>query len=241
MVTFVVSRTILEIWRLIGRKSPIRPTPPSFNALARGEPLRILGWTWYPPETRMMGLSYGEEIMIVGRTIWTQCTSVTDRRTDRITLTKTVQRIASHGNNCATRCCPLASNDDFRQDTVLQHRRLLIEIESCYKVYDQIPLVLSCSWAGFEQVCVCDQSATKKSETWSLTWLDLSQVSTCRDRSIAIGLRPAFRLLVGKRARWILQATDAQTVFGGRLLLDQFRPSVCLSVCLEHPEHEHCH
>ena len=23
------------------------PTPPSFNALARGDPLRILGWTWY--------------------------------------------------------------------------------------------------------------------------------------------------------------------------------------------------
>ena len=59
------------------------------------------------PETRMMGLPYGEEIMIVGRTMWTQCTSVTDgqtdgrtdRRTDIITITKTVQRIASHGKN----------------------------------------------------------------------------------------------------------------------------------------------
>ena len=30
----------------------------------------------------MMGLPYGEEIMIVGRTMWTQCTSVTDGRTD---------------------------------------------------------------------------------------------------------------------------------------------------------------
>jgi len=29
-----------------------------------------------------MGLPYGEEIMIVGRTMWTQSTSVTDRRTD---------------------------------------------------------------------------------------------------------------------------------------------------------------
>ena len=37
------------------------------------------------PETRMMGLSYGEEIMIVGRTMWTQCTSVTDGQTDRQT------------------------------------------------------------------------------------------------------------------------------------------------------------
>ena len=52
----------------------------------------------------MMGLPYGEEIMIVGRTMWTQSTSVTDRRTDRqtdrITITDTVQRIASHGKNC---------------------------------------------------------------------------------------------------------------------------------------------
>ena len=47
-------------------------------------------------ETRMMGLPYGEEIVIVGRTMWTQSTSVTDRQTDRITITKTVQRIASH-------------------------------------------------------------------------------------------------------------------------------------------------
>ena len=55
----------------------------------------------------MMGLPYGEEIMIVGRTMWTQSTSVTDRRTDRqtdrqtdrIIITDTVQRIASHGKN----------------------------------------------------------------------------------------------------------------------------------------------
>ena len=57
-------------------------------------------------ETRMMGLPYGEEIMIVGQTMWTQSMSVTDRwtdrrtdgQTDRITITKTV-RIASHGKN----------------------------------------------------------------------------------------------------------------------------------------------
>jgi len=55
----------------------------------------------------MMGLPYGEEIVIVGQTVWTQSTSVTDRRTDgrtdrqsdRITITKTVQRRASHGKN----------------------------------------------------------------------------------------------------------------------------------------------
>ena len=55
------------------------------------------------PETRMMGLPCGEEIMIVGRTMCTQSTSVTDGRTDkqadRITITNTVQRIASHGKN----------------------------------------------------------------------------------------------------------------------------------------------
>ena len=59
------------------------------------------------PETRMMGLPYGEEIMIVGRTVWTQSTSVTDGqtdgRTDRITITDTVQT-ASHDNNCGLRC-----------------------------------------------------------------------------------------------------------------------------------------
>ena len=37
------------------------------------------------PETKMMGLPYGEEIMIVGRTMWTQSTSVTDGQTDRRT------------------------------------------------------------------------------------------------------------------------------------------------------------
>jgi len=33
----------------------------------------------------MMGLPYGEEIIIVGRTTWTQFTSVSDRQTDRQT------------------------------------------------------------------------------------------------------------------------------------------------------------
>ena len=55
-----------------------------------------------------MGLPYGEEIMIVGRTMWTQSTSVTDRqtngRTELITITKTVQRIASHGNKKLSYC-----------------------------------------------------------------------------------------------------------------------------------------
>ena len=37
------------------------------------------------PETRMMGLPYGEKIMIVGQTMWTQSTSVSDGQTDRQT------------------------------------------------------------------------------------------------------------------------------------------------------------
>ena len=37
----------------------------------------------------MMRLPHGEEIMIVGRTVWTQSTSVTDGRTDRQTDRRT--------------------------------------------------------------------------------------------------------------------------------------------------------
>jgi len=33
----------------------------------------------------MLWLPYGEESKIVGRTMWTQCTSATDGRTDRQT------------------------------------------------------------------------------------------------------------------------------------------------------------
>jgi len=64
-----------------------------------GWPPSNFGLIVISPETRMMGLPYGEKIMIVGRTVWTQSTSVTDRRTDRITITKTVQCSASHGKN----------------------------------------------------------------------------------------------------------------------------------------------
>ena len=72
----------------------------------------------------MMGLPYGEEIMIVGRTVWTQSTSVTDRqtdgrtdgRTDRITITKTVQRRASHGKNANEGCNSRATVVQVLQD-----------------------------------------------------------------------------------------------------------------------------
>jgi len=39
-------------------------------------------------KTRIMGLPCGEEIMIVGRTMWAQSTSVTDRQMDGRTDTR---------------------------------------------------------------------------------------------------------------------------------------------------------
>jgi len=107
----VVSRTVSEIRRLIGRKSPIRTHPALIQRPLSGWPPSNFGMNVISPETRMMGLPYGEEIMVVCRTMWTQSTSVTDRRTDgqteRVTITKTVQRIASHGKNglpCTSLC-----------------------------------------------------------------------------------------------------------------------------------------
>ena len=58
------------------------------------------------PETRMMGLPYGEKnhnrrlnhVDTVHECV-RQTDRRTDRQTDRITITKTVQRIASHGKN----------------------------------------------------------------------------------------------------------------------------------------------
>jgi len=44
----------------------------------------------------MMGLPYGEEIMIVGRTAWTQSTSVTDGRTDGRTDRRTDRQNYDH-------------------------------------------------------------------------------------------------------------------------------------------------
>jgi len=44
-----------------------------------------------------MGLPDGEEIMIVGRTMWTQSTSVTDRQTDGRTDRWTELRVGVGG------------------------------------------------------------------------------------------------------------------------------------------------
>jgi len=61
--TVVLSCTVSEIWRLKFRKSPILPTPPSFNAPTLGNPLEFLDKT-YPAKTRGMGLPYGENFII---------------------------------------------------------------------------------------------------------------------------------------------------------------------------------
>jgi len=83
IVTFVVSRTVSVIRRLIGRKSPICTHPTLIQRPRPGWPPSNFGINVIFPETRMMRLPCGEEIMIVGRTMWTQSTSVTDRQTDR--------------------------------------------------------------------------------------------------------------------------------------------------------------
>jgi len=80
--TFVVSPTVSEIRRLIGRKSPIRTHPTLIQRPRSGWQPSNFGMNVISPETRMMALLYGEKIMIVGRTMWTQPTSVTDGQTD---------------------------------------------------------------------------------------------------------------------------------------------------------------
>ena len=86
------------------------------------------------PETRMMGLPYGEEIMIVGRTVWTQSTSVTDRRTDRrtdrITITDTVQT-ASHGRNPRIVYLVMINHCYRKLDMDARFRTLLLGQFSC--------------------------------------------------------------------------------------------------------------
>ena len=82
----------------------ILPTPLvfEFDIEFEGLPLECEDEIWQQ-KTRIMGLPYGEEIMIVGRTVWAQSTSVTDGRADiqadRFTITRTSLCIASCGKN----------------------------------------------------------------------------------------------------------------------------------------------
>jgi len=85
-------------WSKIANSYP--PHPHSTPSL--GVTPSNFGMNLISPETRVMGPPYGEEIMIVGGTMYTQSTSVTNGQTDRITITKTVHGIASHGKNGLT-------------------------------------------------------------------------------------------------------------------------------------------
>jgi len=89
----VINSIVSEIWPLKGRKSRIR-THPTLIQRPRSEwTPSSFGMNLISLKTRIMELPYGEETMIVGRTVWTQSTSVIDSQTDRITMTKTAQRI----------------------------------------------------------------------------------------------------------------------------------------------------
>jgi len=73
---------VSEIRRLIGWKLLFFPTSLSLNALARGEPFRTSGWIILSRKLRVLGLSIGEDFMILARVVFTQCQRVTDGRTD---------------------------------------------------------------------------------------------------------------------------------------------------------------
>jgi len=77
LVSFAVSLTVSEIVLML--RTTFLPTP-----LVFGHAVGI-----WRHKTRMMGLQYSEEIMIVDQTTWTQSTSVIDRQTDRRTDRRT--------------------------------------------------------------------------------------------------------------------------------------------------------
>jgi len=53
------------IQQLIGQKSQILPTPLSFSAFVRGDPLRIYGKGFTVPETRVFQVADGEDLVIL--------------------------------------------------------------------------------------------------------------------------------------------------------------------------------
>jgi len=62
------------------RKLLILPSPPLFEAPARGNPLECRDEIWHQ-KTRSMGLRDGEEIMMLAFFVLTQYRLMTDRRT----------------------------------------------------------------------------------------------------------------------------------------------------------------
>jgi len=69
IVTLAVSATVFEIFTLKDRKPLILPTPPLFDAPAWGNPLKFPDET-YPTETEGMGLSHGENFIILTSTVF---------------------------------------------------------------------------------------------------------------------------------------------------------------------------
>jgi len=55
-----------------------------FNALARVNPFEFLD-EFFIPKTRVLGLSVGEDFVILACVVFTQCQRVTDRQTERQT------------------------------------------------------------------------------------------------------------------------------------------------------------
>ena len=64
--------------------------------VARGDPFESRDEPDISKKTTIMGLPYGEEIVIVGHV---DTVHECDRRTDRIRITKTAQRMPSRGKN----------------------------------------------------------------------------------------------------------------------------------------------
>jgi len=81
IVTLVLSCTVSEIWRVIGWKLWIFPTPPSFDVPVQGNPFEFLDET-YQAKTRGMGLLYSENCTILTTTVFAWITRVTDGQTD---------------------------------------------------------------------------------------------------------------------------------------------------------------
>ena len=69
IVTVAVSAIVFDIFTLEDRKLLISPTPALFDAPARGDLLEFLDET-YPAETRVMGLPYGENFIILTSTVF---------------------------------------------------------------------------------------------------------------------------------------------------------------------------
>jgi len=86
---------------LKARKSLNFPTPPFFEASARGNPLEFCDEIRHQ-KTRIVGLPDGEEIMTLAFFVLTQYRLVTDRQTDgrtvrHVAVAKTRASIASRG------------------------------------------------------------------------------------------------------------------------------------------------